>query len=532
MSFPTLFPLVRQWLLLLSGGLLLGLLPGCQSPGPAARPAADYLATLPDPKTLGETYVSDPNSLLAPSTVLALNAQLDSLDRSGRAHIDVALANSIGEAVPKTAVTALFNKWKIGRKDTDNGLLLLLVLDQRRIEFETGYGLEGDLPDVICYRIQQRYMVPALRADHLDQAVQQGVAAIIRQLRPVVPIRRRHFASPADSMHAYLDSLQSALMAKLEQPAGEEAVSNDLSVPTPPANDDSTVGILVVAGLALVLYVVLGYTTTRGAKARGWLLLVPVGVVGGLLTLALNYGLAGTIGQFSLLSYGLALGYLHAYFGWQYWRGRRPVPPAQRPAEYQRLQQAHQDLGFTAYLFPVLLAVYWRWYRQQLPQLRQAPFACPTCGEPMHQLAPEAAQRYLEPGQQAEEAVRSVTYDVWACPHDHRLPLGYPNPDSEVTPCPNCHYRTLAKPRLQPVKVATTTAEGWGWRVAKCSFCQHEEKVKEVISQRSPPASRASSGSSSSSSWGSSSGSSGSNSSNSSTSSGGSSGGGGAGSNW
>jgi uncharacterized protein len=530
MSFRVLFPLVSRWFgPLLGGGLLLGFLTGCQSPAPAARSASDYLTTIPDPKTLGETYVSDPDALLVPATVLALNAQLDSLDHSSRAHIDVVLVNSIGEAVPKTAATALFNKWKIGRKDTDNGLLMLVVLDQRRVEFETGYGLEADLPDVICYRIQQHAMVPALRAGRYDQAVQQGVAALIQRLRPVVPIRRRQFASSADSLQAYLDSLQRTLS---DEAAGSMMTEEPAdSLPFAPAEDDDhEVGILVGAGLALVLYLVLGYNTTRGVGARGWLLLVPVGLVGSLLTLALGYGLPSTLGQFLGLSYGLALVYLHGYFGWQYWRSQRPVAPAQRPAEYQRLEQAHRGLGFTAYLFPVLLAFYWRWYRQRLPQLRQTPFACPTCGEPMHQLDQEAAKSHLEPGQQTEQAIRAVAYDVWACPQAHYLPLGYLNPDSEVTPCPACHYRTLAKGRLRPVQIATTTAEGWGWRVQQCHFCQHEEQARETIPQRSSPTARSSS-SSSSSSWGSSSSSS-SSSSSGSTSSGGSSGGGGAGSSW
>ena len=535
MSFSVLLPLISRWLgLLLGGGLLLGLLPGCQSPEPVRRITADnYLATIPDPKTLGETYVSDPDSLLASATVLALNAQLDSLDRSGRAHIDVVLVRSIGAAVPKTAATALFNNWKIGRKDTNNGLLMLLVLDQRRVEFETGYGLEADLPDIICYRIQQRYMVEPARAGDYNLAARQGVAAIIRRLRPAAALPQPVRRTATDSTRYYLDSLKRAVMAQNGMLADEdplntarpgEALTPDYYAPPEPG---PPVGTLAGAVLALVLYLVLWYRTTQGLRGRGWLVLLPLGLLAGLAIPALQGTLAS--GLFLAFIYGLPLLYVHGYFGWQYWRGRRPVPPAQRPAEYQRLQQAHRGLGFTAYLFPVLLAFYWRWYRQRLPQLRQAPFACPTCGEPMHQLAPEAAKSYLEPGQQAEEVMRSVAYDVWACAQAHRLPLGYPNPDSEATPCPACHYRTLANPRLQPVQVATTTAEGWGWRVAKCRFCQHEEKVKEIIPQRSPPATHSSA--SSSSSGGSSSGSSGSSSSGS-TSSGGSSGGGGAGSSW
>ena len=83
--------------------MLLGLGAGRQ-----AVAQASYLTTIPDPKTLGETYVSDPDHLLQPATVRDLNELLRPLDQSRRAHIDVVLTRSIGEEVPKTAATALF----------------------------------------------------------------------------------------------------------------------------------------------------------------------------------------------------------------------------------------------------------------------------------------------------------------------------------------------------------------------------------------------------------------------------------------
>ena len=191
-------------------------LSGCHTKEPArpAITAENYLTTIPDPKTLGETYVSDPDRVLAPGTAPALNARLDSLDRSGRAHIDIVLVRSLGEAVPKTAATALFNKWKIGSKATNNGLLMLLVLDQRRVEFETGYGLEADLPDIICYRIQQRYMLEPARAGRYDVAVQQGVAAIIKRLQPLAALPKPVLRTAADSSKFYVDSLKRAIMAQ------------------------------------------------------------------------------------------------------------------------------------------------------------------------------------------------------------------------------------------------------------------------------------------------------------------------------
>ena len=516
--------------------LWLGLLGGCQSPAPARRITADnYRTTIPDPKTLGETYVSDPDGVLSPGTAADLNARLDSLDQSGRAHIDVVLVRSLEEEVPKTAATALFNRWKIGRQDTKNGLLMLLVLDQHRIEFETGYGLEADLPDIICYRIQQRYMVAAARAGDYDAAVRQGVAALIRRLHPAPTPPRPVLATAADSTQFHIDSLLRVLQAQEDPLTALNSLGTELpgedpaSTYAPPAPELPT-GLLVglATPLVLILYLVLWHYTTRGRRGRGWLVLVPVGLVIGLLVVVFGSGADGTIGEFLALAYVLPLLYLHGYFGWQYGRTRHPVAPAGRPAAYEQRQAAHHGLDFTAYLFPVALALYWPWYRRRLAALRDAPLACPECGQPMQKLSSTAGKEHLEPGQQAEEKMNSVVYDVWACADGHHLPLGYPNPDSRATECPACHYRTLAPPRLRVVQAATYTAGGWGWRVATCGFCQHEEQTKETISRR-VRREDAAAASSSSSSWGSSDSSS---SGSSSSSSGGSSGGGGAGSTW
>lgn len=156
---PPLRYFVPGWSFLLPLLLLAG---GCQSPKPASPiTASNYFDLMPDPRTLSETYVNDPNTLLTPSTVAALNARLDRLGRAGRTYIDVVLVRSLGEAVPKTAAYELFNKWKVGSEAPDNGLPLVVV-DQHHIAFETGYGLAGELPDAICYRIQQPMLAPAI----------------------------------------------------------------------------------------------------------------------------------------------------------------------------------------------------------------------------------------------------------------------------------------------------------------------------------------------------------------------------------
>ena len=505
---------MRYFSLLLALCLGLLLLPACQSSDPAA---ATYLTAIPDPKTLGETYVSDPGHLLSAATVRTLNDTLRALDQRGRAHIDVALAASIGEETPKTAATALFHRWKIGDAEKDNGLLILLVLDQHRIEFETGYGLEADLPDILCYRIQQRYMVPALRAQHYDEAVRAGVAATIRQLRTGSLTE----TAPTDSL----------VPAQSFGPAGdEEAVdvydeydqAREAAAASEPASNWSAAGVLALflsVLLFAVLSVVLAFVKAAGPY-RWWLLVGGAGVAGFAL-LALFTPWPRSPWVVVGFCYGWLALYVHGYLRRINRQAAADAALASRHAQYGFLHQAHHGLGFLRYLFPLGLALYWPRYRRRLHQLRETPYACPACAAPMRKLDEQADDAHLQPGQVVEERIDSVDYDVWQCPQcQHTLTLDYRNPGTKAQPCSQCRHHT-AEPRPNRImEEATTSHSGWGWQVHECAFCGHEDLERYTIAQISTASdSGGSSGSSDSgSSW--------------SSSSGGDSGGGGAGSSW
>ena len=78
----------------------------------------------------------------------------------------------------------LFNTWGIGNKETNRGLLILLILeeDDREIVFETGYGLEGILTDAICKRIQTQIMLPYLTEAKYGEALEEGLKAVQKLL--------------------------------------------------------------------------------------------------------------------------------------------------------------------------------------------------------------------------------------------------------------------------------------------------------------------------------------------------------------
>jgi uncharacterized protein len=86
-----------------------------------------------------------------------------------------------GESVEEYA-NRVFTAWKLGQKGKDNGVLVVVAPQDRKMRIEVGYGLEGTLPDVAASRIIRNVMTPAFRANNFDDGIADGVAAIVAQL--------------------------------------------------------------------------------------------------------------------------------------------------------------------------------------------------------------------------------------------------------------------------------------------------------------------------------------------------------------
>jgi uncharacterized protein len=134
---------------------------------------AERVQDLPKPTN----YVSDFAGVLSPETTASLNALCAQVDRQAHAQIAVVTIKSLdGEPIENFA-TALEDKWKVGRKGTDRGLLLIFAANDRRYRIEVGYGLEGILPDGRVGDIG-RQIVPYLRQGNFDAAVTVAVQQI------------------------------------------------------------------------------------------------------------------------------------------------------------------------------------------------------------------------------------------------------------------------------------------------------------------------------------------------------------------
>lgn len=144
--------------------------------------AKDYtVETIPNVR-LSDRYnhVSNPDGIIQSQDVDRINSLLQTVEDSLGIEVAVVAVESIGENDARMFATDLFQHWGLGKKDKDNGLLIQLVTEptQRSVVFETGYGIEGVLPDAITYRLQQKYMIPDMKAGDYSAGMLKGVAAV------------------------------------------------------------------------------------------------------------------------------------------------------------------------------------------------------------------------------------------------------------------------------------------------------------------------------------------------------------------
>jgi uncharacterized protein len=363
-------------------------------------------------------WVTDQAAVLDAEAEAQLNTLAEELYRTKRIELAVVTVDDVRET-PKQFATALFNHWGIGNAQTNTGVLVLLVMQKRRLEIETGTGIEAALPAAWLADMQARAMVPRFKQRDFAGGLVAGVQAIAAHLA-AAPGESTSDAAPGEYRNngAVVDpSRPSAPPAPGSHvPAHEAPPPSSIA---PPHEDESSSTKYAVGG---------------------------AGVVG------LGGGIAGLVA----------------------WRKRR-----------NRTCTKCQP------------------HRRMLP------------------LSEVADDKHLDAGQQKEESIGSVDYEVVICPgcQDART-LRHGKWFSGYSRCSSCSYKTLES--SSTTIVAATYDHGGQVRVTEdCRHCSYHNTYTRYTSKLTRPSSSSSgsSGRSSFSSGGSSFG-------------GGSSRGGGAGSSW
>ena len=314
-----------------------------------AAVGAEPLTSIPNPRTRDGTWVTDMPGMLRAETIARLNATIGEFERTNGAEMAVVVIRSLDGLTIDEAAVELFELWSIGKKSSDNGLLLLWSTDDRRVRVEVGYGLEGVLPDGKVGAILDAYVMPKFRSGEFDEGLLAGVDALLSAARD----------------------------EPMELPSAQSG-SYDSGSP----------------GIAMVM----------------------IGLVSGI---------------------PLTVGSIVGYRKWRRRRRRR----------------------------------------------------CPACQMPMTRLGEADDDALLEGGQQAEERVGSVDYDVWRCGAcGHHFTLRYPKWITGFAQCPQCHHRTKSSAE-SVIAAATTLSAGSARVVETCAFCTFRREYTKVLPRIQPSAS-------------------------------------------
>lgn len=126
--------------------------------------------------------VTDNAEILNPETAERLSTKLKSHETQTTNQIVILTLPTLeGEDIESFALR-VFEEWKLGQKGKDNGVLLVIVPNDRRMRIEVGYGLEGTLTDLKAGRIIRNIMTPRFKKNDFNGGIEQGVLAIISQL--------------------------------------------------------------------------------------------------------------------------------------------------------------------------------------------------------------------------------------------------------------------------------------------------------------------------------------------------------------
>ncbi len=140
-------------------------------------------------------FVNDFAGVLSAEQKQQLEQKLSGFEKSTGNEISIAVIKNLGGDTVENFAVELFKDWKIGKKDKDNGALILVAIDDREMRIEVGYGLEGVLTDAQSSWIINNEMVPAFRDNDfyggLNTATDKIISAIggevISEDKPAAP---------------------------------------------------------------------------------------------------------------------------------------------------------------------------------------------------------------------------------------------------------------------------------------------------------------------------------------------------------
>lgn len=124
-------------------------------------------------------YINDFANLINPADYQKLNALVIALEQKTTAEIVVVTLKTTNPYDVQDYSVKLWEKWKIGKAGKDNGILLLVAIDDRKVWITTGYGLEGAIPDAEASKVYRNIIAPYFKKGEFSKGIVAGTIALV-----------------------------------------------------------------------------------------------------------------------------------------------------------------------------------------------------------------------------------------------------------------------------------------------------------------------------------------------------------------
>ncbi len=162
----------------------------------------DGLVAIPPLKAL----VTDLTGTLSQQQINELDATLKNFEKASGSQIAVLIVPTTKPEEIEQYSIRVVDQWKLGRKKVDDGILLIIAKDDRKLRIEVGYGLEGAIPDVIAKRIIEEIIVPYFKKDDYYGGISAGVDSMIKIIsgEPLPPPKETKKTKGFDSTDTWI----------------------------------------------------------------------------------------------------------------------------------------------------------------------------------------------------------------------------------------------------------------------------------------------------------------------------------------
>ncbi len=446
-------------------------------------------------------WVVDRTGGLSGATVDSLNRVCAALDASGAAQLGVAVIDSTGGAPPRGFATRLFNHWGVGRRDTNDGVLIFVAVKDRKAEIILGDG--SKLSTSQTDAVMSNHIVANMKRGDLNQAVLSAANALAALHGPKAwkphtsdntGLGPDSYATPGHDQPLLDEELDAYVRGERRFPEfSPRSFVVDISgslTPSQRAEFDVLAADVYATNQARLFLLVYDTKLQRPgghelvqkflrqvqplSKLRAGVIAYNVGRGDALLEVPWS-------GDYEYNQVRLAEAALR---GWSPRRGMTPLIEAQRFAqaalttgippkpmgevlaegvEEHQVALSGGGLGVLGMLGLMLR----RWNRNRVRD-------CRDCRVPMQRLDEAADDAHLTPGQRTEERIGSIDYDVWQCGRcNNVLVLDYGKFFSGYSKCGGCSSKAL-KSTSTTLSAATEYSEGLVQIDEHCAHCNHQ----------------------------------------------------------